>query len=159
MESGRLPEIAPSPDYGRSIDKPFNERAMVLQAWGAYGTIWPVVHQQLGVRPDMGRDKLTVVPQVPPGSPGLSGKNIRLGGGTVDVSVDHTSNTYTTEVSRHVTVKLTIGHTIPRTAEVASVTLNGATTTDYRVRETNRGKEVLVDAAGAGDQKLVVKTK
>jgi hypothetical protein len=48
-QPGAMPEIAPSPDYGRSIDKPFNERAMVLQAWGAYGTIWPVVHQQLGV--------------------------------------------------------------------------------------------------------------
>ena len=44
-------------------------------------------------------------------------------------------------------------------AAVASVTLNGATTTDYRVRETNRGKEVLVNAKGAGAQKLVVKIK
>src|SRR5215213_5898007 len=156
-QPGAMPEIAPSPDYGRSINRPFNERAMVLQAWGAYGTIWPVVHQHLGVRPDMGRSKLTVVPQVPPGSPGLSGKNIRLGGGSVDVSADHTSKTYTTGVSRHVDVKLTIGHTIPRTAKVASVRLNGATTTDYRVRETNRGKEVLVNAKGAGAQKRVVK--
>ena len=158
-QPGAMPEIAPSPGYGRSIDRPFNERAMVLQAWGAYGTIWPVVHQQLGVRPDMGRDRLTVVPQVPPGSPGLSGKNIRLGSGSVDVSADHTSKTYTTEVSRHVDVKLTIGHTIPRAAEVASVRLNGATTTGYRVRETNRGREVLVNAKGAGTQKLVVKTQ
>jgi hypothetical protein len=158
-QPGAMPEIAPSPEYGRSIDRPFNERAMVLQAWGAYGTIWPVVHQQLGVRPDMGRDRLTVVPQVPPGSPGLSGKNIRLGGGSVDVSADHDGRTYTTGVSRHVDVKLTIGHTIPRAAAVASVSLNGATTTDYRVRETNRGKEVLVNAKGAGAQKLVVKIK
>ena len=53
---------------------------MVLQVWGAYGTIWPVVHQQLGVRPDMGRRKLEVTPQVPPQYPkGLSGENIRLG--------------------------------------------------------------------------------
>jgi hypothetical protein len=29
-----MPEIAPSPDYGRSIDRPFYDRAMVLQAWG-----------------------------------------------------------------------------------------------------------------------------
>jgi hypothetical protein len=33
-QPGAMPEIAPSPDYGRSIDKPFTERAMVLQAWG-----------------------------------------------------------------------------------------------------------------------------
>jgi len=53
-QPGAMPEIAPSPDYGRSIDRPFNERAMVMQAWGNYGTVWPVVHQQLGVRPDLG---------------------------------------------------------------------------------------------------------
>ena len=86
-QPGAMPEIAPSPDYGRSINRPFNERAMVLQAWGAYGTIWPVVHQWLGVRPDMGRDELEVVPQVPPNTPGeISGENIRLGDGSVDVS-------------------------------------------------------------------------
>ena len=87
-QPGAMPEIAPSPDYGRSIDRPFNERAMVLQAWGAYGTIWPVVHQQLGVRPDMGRGELEVVPQVPPRSPDISGENIRLGDGSVAVSAE-----------------------------------------------------------------------
>ena len=159
-QPGAMPEIAPSPDYGRSIDKPFNERAMVLQAWGAYGTIWPVVHQQLGVRPDMGRGNLTVVPQVPPGSPGVSAENIRLGDGSVDVSANHVGKSYTTDVSRHVAVKLTIGHTIPRAAGIASVTLrngDGVSSPDYRVRETNRGKEVLVGVTDAGDQKLVVK--
>jgi hypothetical protein len=131
---------------------------MVLQAWGAYGTIWPVVHQQLGVRPDMGRGRLTVVPQVPSGSPGISAENIRLGNGSVDVSADHDGKTYTTNVSKHVTVKLTIGHTIPRGAEIDSVTLNNndVPVADYKVRETNRGKEVLVDATDADDQELVV---
>src|SRR5215204_4099678 len=32
-QPGAMSEIAPSPDYGRSIDRPFNERTMVLQAW------------------------------------------------------------------------------------------------------------------------------
>jgi len=40
-QPGAMPEIAPSPDYGRSIDLPLTERAMVLQAWGNYGTICP----------------------------------------------------------------------------------------------------------------------
>jgi hypothetical protein len=124
-QPGAMPEIAPSPDYGRSIDHPFKERAMVLQAWGAYGAIWPVVHQQLGIRPDMGRDELAVVPQVPPGSPGISGQNIRLGDGSVAVSADHDGSTYTTRVSTGLYVDLTIGHTIPRGAKVGSVTLNG----------------------------------
>jgi hypothetical protein len=154
-QPGAMPEIAPSPDYGRSIDKPFVERAMVLQAWGAYGTIWPVVHQQLGVRPDMGRNELTVVPQVPPGSPGLSGENIRLGDGSVDVSADHDGKTYTTKVSTALDVDLTIGHTIPRGAKVSSVKLNGEDVR-YTARTTNRGKEVLVDAPTTGAQELIV---
>ena len=96
-QPGAMPEIAPSPDYGRSINRPFNERAMVLQAWGAYGTIWPVVHQWLGVRPDMGRGELEVVPQVPPNTPDeISGENIRLGDGSVAVSAKAEGDTYTT---------------------------------------------------------------
>ena len=51
----------------RNIDKQFTERSMALQAWGAYGILWPVVHYQLGVSPDVGRDRFTVVPQIPSG--------------------------------------------------------------------------------------------
>jgi hypothetical protein len=155
-QPGAMPEIAPSPDYGRSINKPFNERAMVLQAWGAYGTIWPVVHQQLGVRPDMGRNELTVVPQVPPGSPGISGKNIRLGKGSVAISADREGRTYTTKVSTKLDVDLAIGHTIPRGAKVGSVRLNGENVR-YQVRTTHRGKEVTVNAPATGVQDLVVR--
>ena len=50
-QPGAMPEILPSPDYVRSIDQRLVDRAMVLQAWGAYGTAWPVVRQQLGVGP------------------------------------------------------------------------------------------------------------
>jgi hypothetical protein len=160
-QPGAMPEIAPSPDYGQSINKPFTERAMVLQAWGAYGTIWPVVHQQLGVRPDMGRRALEVVPQVPPQYPeqGLSGENIRLGSGSVDVSASATSGTYRTTVAPNVSLqKLTIGHTVPSDAEIVSATLN-ANAASYKIRETNRGKEVLVEAATSGEQQLVVETQ
>jgi hypothetical protein len=166
-QPGAMPEIAPSPDYGRSINRPFNERAMVLQAWGAYGTIWPVVHQWLGVRPDMGRAQLEVVPQVPPDLPGVSGKKILLGeaGGSVAVSAEAGENTYTTRVEpdqilQPALQELTIGHTVPRRAEVTSVELNGAPVENYETRVTNRGKEVLVDATGgpAGEQTLVVET-
>jgi hypothetical protein len=159
-QPGAMPEIAPSPDYGRSINKPFNERAMVLQAWGTYGTIWPVVHQWLGVRPDMGRKELEVVPQVPPGSPEISGKNIRLGSGSVAVSASANNGTYRTTVDPNVTLQeLVIGHTIPRTAKVSSVTLDGKPVDDYKVRKTHRGKEVLVKAPTSGEQRLVVKTQ
>ena len=48
-----------------NIDRCWTCRAMFMQAWGHYGTVWPVVHQQLGVRPDVGRGRLEVVPQLP----------------------------------------------------------------------------------------------
>ena len=64
---GAMPEIAPSPDFPANIGRPFTDRSMALQAWGAYGVLWPVVHQQLGVSPDLGHDRLSVVPQLPPG--------------------------------------------------------------------------------------------
>ena len=162
-QPGAMPEIAPSPDYGRSIDKPFNERAMVLQAWGAYGTIWPVVHQHLGVRPDMGRGELEVTPQLPPQTPDISGDNIKLGNDPINdsvaVSAKKEDNTYTTSVTPDVPLDtLVIGHTVPRNTRIRSVTLNGAPVEDYRVRETNRGKEVVVDAPTTGEQTLVVET-
>ena len=81
-QPGAMPEIAsPSPLDGTTIDRPFNERPSVLQAWGAYGTAWPVVHQQLGVSPDLGRGRLRVVPQVPEGQRVVIGRDIRLGDG------------------------------------------------------------------------------
>ena len=133
---------------------------MVLQAWGAYGTIWPVVHQWLGVRPDLGRRSLEVVPQVPSDSPEtISGENIRLGNGSVAVSADVTGDKYTTTVTPDVALReLLVGHTVPGDKEIVSVTLEGEPVDDYRVRRTNRGKEVLVKAATSGVQTLVVTT-
>ena len=172
-QPGAMPEIAPSPDYGESLSetcvdndppncylKPFTDRAMVLQAWGAYGTIWPVVHQWLGVRPDMGRGELEVAPQVPPGSPEVSGDNIRLGTtGSVAVSASVDGNTYTTTVDLGAVLQeFVIGHTVPRGTEITSVTLDGAPVEDYVVRTTNRGKEVLVKAPTVGEHTLVVTT-
>ena len=73
-QPGAMPEIAPSPLNGRTIDRSFLERPMVLQAWGAYGTAWPVVHQHLGVRPDLGRGRLEVTPQLPPYEQRIAGR-------------------------------------------------------------------------------------
>ena len=54
--------------------------------------------------------------------------------------------------------KLTIGHTVQRDVEVVSVTLNGNAAT-YEIRQTNRGKEILVEAATSGEQQLLVTTQ
>jgi hypothetical protein len=153
-QPGAMPEEAPAPDYGRSIDRAFYDRAMVMQAWGAYGPVWSVVHQQLGVRPDLGNGALEVTPQVPPGQPSIAGKNIRLGSGSVDVSATDT----TTVVNAHLKgVALTIGHTLPAGVTVNSVKLDGADA-PYTIRDTNRGREVLVKAETGREETLTVST-
>jgi hypothetical protein len=161
-QPGALPEILPSPDFDpagprdANIDRCWTCRAMFLQAWGHYGTVWPVVHQQLGVQPDMGRGRLTVVPQVPPGQPRVVGENIRLGNGDVDVRASHAGNVYRTVVRLHVGLsRFVIGHTVPRGSSVKSVRLDGRRT-GYKKRLTNRGLEILVRAPASGAHELVV---
>ena len=155
-QPGAMPEIAPSPNYGRSIDKPFTERAMVLQAWGTYGTLWPVVRQQLGVRPDAGRDRLTVVPQVPEGERRVSGENVRVGDGSVAVAAGSVGNAFLTRVDADADLdSLAVGHVLPDDADVAVAFLDGERV-DPTVRETNRGREAVVETAGAGARTFLV---
>ena len=71
------------------------------------------------------------------------------------VSANHEGDTYTAKVSTDLDVDLTIGHTIPREAEVSSARLNGEDVR-YKARTTNRGKEVLVDEPTTSTQDLVV---
>ena len=156
-QPGAMPEIAPSPGYapGGSKERLFTERASVLQAWGAYGTVWPVVHQQLGVRPDLGRGRIEVVPQ-PPGSAPIAGTNIRLGSsGSVDVSAQHAGRTFTTTVTVHAPVRLSIGATVPSGAHVDSVRLDGRRVSGDE-RDTNRGLEVTVPTSPGAAHTLVV---
>ncbi|MGH3376172.1 MAG: hypothetical protein ACRDP6_15670, partial [Actinoallomurus sp.] len=129
----------------------------VLQAWGAYGNLWPVVSQQLGVSPDMGRGHLTVVPQVPAGQPSVAGRDIRVGSGAVDVSASASAGSLRTIVTdRAPGSSLTIGQVLPAGAKVASVTLNGKHVA-YKVQQTARGGEVVVDAgAHSGRSDLVI---
>jgi hypothetical protein len=164
-QPGALPEILPSPDFDQNgdrdanIDRCWTCRAMFVQAWGHYGTAWPVVRQQLGVRPDMGRRRLEVTPQVPPGQPSVAGSNIRLGGGALDVAASRTGMTYRTELTADVVLsRLVVGHTLPRGTRVQSVRLDGQPV-GYRVRLTNRGREVLVRAPSAGHHELVVTSR
>ncbi|MCO6005124.1 hypothetical protein NE236_09020 [Actinoallomurus purpureus] len=144
---GAMPEIAPSPDFDPpNIDRRFTERSMVLQAWGAYGNLWPVVHQQLGVSPDMGRGRLEVVPQVPPGQSRVAGRKIRVGGGAVDVTAEAAGKSLRTTVTgRSAEAALLIGQVLPAGATVASATLDGHPVA-YKLRRTARGTEVVADA-------------
>jgi hypothetical protein len=164
-QPGGLPEILPSPDFDRAgdrdanIDRCWTCRAMFVQAWGHYGTAWPVVHQQLGVRPDLGRRRLEVVPQIPPGQSSLAGSNIRLAGGTLDVAAARDRRTYRTSVDVNVSLsELVLGHTLPPDARALTVRLDGGPA-DFRTVRTNRGLEVLVDLTSgiAGSHELVVR--
>jgi hypothetical protein len=145
-QPGMMPEIGPSPDFMANIDQPFNERSSLEQAWGTYGVLWPVVHQQLGIDPQLGNGLLEVLPSVPPGQSTVSGSAIRTGAGTIDVTATHTGNNWTTTVTSRLTCTLHVGVTLPAGAAVRSVLLNG-TPTAYKVRDTTSGREVFVSTS------------
>ena len=154
---GAMPEIAPSPDFGANIDKLFTERSMVIQAWGTYGILWPVVHYQLGVSPDLGRDRVAVVPQVPEGQSRVSGKQVRLGSGSVDVTATRSARALRTVVRQTGRWDLAVGAVLPKGARVAGVRLDGREVA-YRVTTTARGRQVVVDGGDRrGTTDLVVR--
>jgi hypothetical protein len=155
---GAMPEVAPSPDFVANIDRDFLGRSSVLQAWGAYGILWPVVHQQLGVDPDLGRGRLAVVPQLPPGQDRIAGYDVRLGRGSVDVVARRAGATLRTEVTARLRAHLTLGAVLPPGARVAAVQLDGRPV-PYRVERTARGTQVLAAAGGGGRHVLAVTTR
>lgn len=152
---GAMPEIAPSPDFKANIDRALYDRSMVLQAWGAYGTLWPVVHHQFGVSPDMGRNRLAVVPQVPDGQREVAGENVLVGTGSLTVEAVRSARALRTAVTlRGLNPRLTLGHVLPDGARVAGVTLDGEQVR-YDVVGTGRGNEVWVDAGGTSGRHVL----
>ncbi|HEY7048749.1 MAG TPA: hypothetical protein VH373_16125 [Jatrophihabitantaceae bacterium] len=156
-QPGAMPEIFPSPDQGANIDRCWTCRSMFMQAWGNYGTAWAVVHQWLGVQPDLGNDLVTIVPQVPQGQTSVQGKDIRLGRGSADVLATHTGNVYTTQidVGHGVHSDVVVGHTLPRGVTPSTVRLDGQVVHNFHVRQTNRGNEVTVPT-GDGQHTLTI---
>ncbi|MET0686287.1 MAG: glycogen debranching protein [Solirubrobacteraceae bacterium] len=165
-QPGAMPEIMPSVTPGTTtyatppnIDRCWTCRSMFMQAWGHYGTSWAVVHQELGIRPSLGRNWLEVVPQLVDGASRASASNVRLGQGAADVHASRDGSAYTTKVDAAGVPGLEtlwVGHTLPRDATVASVQLDGAPVTDYESRVTNRGLEVRVAADPGSMHTLVV---
>jgi hypothetical protein len=156
-QPGAMPEIFPSPDQGANIDRCWTCRSMFMQAWGNYGTAWAVVHQWLGVQPDLGNGTLRVVPQVPDGQSTIRGTHIRLGAGSADVLATHNGSTYRTRltVSSGVAGTILIGHTLPRGSMPTSVLLDGHLVHAFAVTHTHRGTEVTV-RVGSGTHTLTV---
>jgi hypothetical protein len=155
-QPGAMPEIMPSisPVTGTfatppNIDRCWTCRSMFMQAWGHYGTAWSVVHQELGIRPSLGRHWLEVVPQLVDGAKRASAANVRLGTGAADVHASRTGSSYLTKADASGVPGLQtfwIGHTLPRDATIRSVRLDNRKVNDYETRVTNRGLEVRVEA-------------
>jgi hypothetical protein len=139
---GAMPEIVPGGDFGANIDRLFTERSMVMQAWGAYGVLWPVIHQWLGVSPELGRGRVAVVPQLPEGQAKAAADKIKLGALAIDVTARHQGSTFTTRVTRHGSIDLRIGAVLPDGATVASATLNGSPV-KVKLVNTARGLEAV----------------
>jgi len=140
-QPGALPELFDSPDYAYFQD--FTARAMVMQAWSSYGIEWPVIYHFLGVRPDVPNREILVVPELPPEWPALSADNIRVGAGTMSASATQNGTHYTTQASTPRGFQLKIGYALPPASVITSVTLNGSPSA-YEVRDTHRGREVIV---------------
>jgi hypothetical protein len=146
-QPGAMPEIFPSPDQGANIDRCWTCRSMFMQAWGNYGTAWAVVHQWLGVRPDLGSGRVEFVPKVPQGQTSVKGQDIRLGDGSASVAAMHAGSSYRTEIditARTGADEIDIGHTLPSGARPTAVLLDGRAVHNYQIRQTNRGTEITV---------------
>jgi hypothetical protein len=170
---GAMPEIMPSepsPQQGPdasgnpptgtppNIDRCWTCRSMFMQAWGNYGTVWPVVHQMLGVRPDLGRNALTIAPAVPEGQPSVAGTGIRLGGGKASVRSTVAGNTYTTETDTSGVPGVSsymIGVVVRGGLPTATATLDGAPVTPT-VQDTPQGTRYVVPASPGNSHTFVV---
>ncbi|BCJ48850.1 hypothetical protein Asp14428_03250 [Actinoplanes sp. NBRC 14428] len=150
---GAMPEILPSPDFGSNLSRDFLSRSSVLQAWGAYGILWPVLHQQLGVAPDLGAGRLSVVPQIPAAGR-IAGSDILAGTGHLDVAAARHGSALTVTVNAAVEARLTLGTVVPPGARIAAVTLDGRHVPARRLH-TARGDE-LTTTTGPGRHTLTV---
>ena len=157
-QPGAMPEILPSPDFGKNIDRCWTCRAMFMQAWGNYGTAWAVVHQQLGVRPDMGRGALEVVPQLPSAVADRRLEHPARHGRAEDrPGVAQTARGYTTTVDTGSAPRAVARHRARRCRaprRSAEVTLDGKKV-GWQQRTTNRGLEITTKT-GSGRHTVVV---
>jgi hypothetical protein len=93
---------------------------------------------------------------VPAGQHRVSGRHVLLGPGSLDVRASSSASRLVTEVGQSRPWQLTLGAVLPGGAHVQSVRLDGRSV-PYRVVNTARGREVLVDGGRrVGSSRLVV---
>jgi hypothetical protein len=153
---GALPEMAPSTAYDPFQD--MTGRAMFMQAWSAYGVQWPVIHDFLGVDPNVPDKAISVVPDPPSTWSGLSVRNLRVGSRSMSVSTQRKGSTYTTRVTAPRDFSLTLGQVIPPGSHVESITLDGRSSA-YSIVNTLRGSEIHVTTTTGTSRSLVVRLR
>ena len=131
---------------------------MVMQAWSSYGVEWPVVYEYLGIRLDLPRGEISIVPALPSTWPTLSIKAVRVGNSTVDVSTSQSANSYTTTANVAIGLLVHIGYALPAQSDIVAVTLNGLPAS-YRVLDTHRGREVIVTTNSGRQVQVVITTR
>jgi hypothetical protein len=114
-----------------------------------------VVHQQLGVDPDLGHGLVSVVPQLPAGQTHIAGSDIAVGNGHLDVRADRRGKTLTVTVDAAIGARLSTGVVLPAGTSVASATLDGHRVST-QVTPTTRGDALLTGPSAAGRHTLVV---
>jgi hypothetical protein len=152
-QPGALPELLQSPNY--EYFQAFTGRAMVMQAWSSYGIHWPIITGFLGVNPHASNRELSVVPRLPSSWPQLSVDDLHVGSAKIAVFAQQSGKLYVTRVDAPAGWQLTIGHTLPSTSQVKSVTLNGQSAA-FQIVNTNRGQEVRVQTSSGRNQILQV---
>jgi hypothetical protein len=155
-QPGALPELFPSRDYTYFQD--FDGRAMVMQAWSSYGIEWPVVYHYLGIRPDIPQGEISIVPDLPGTWPNLSIHDVRVGNGTISASTSHAGKYYTTTATVPRGLLVHIGYALPASSDIVTVTLNGSAAS-YAVKNSHRGREVIVTTNSGQTLQLVITTK
>jgi hypothetical protein len=80
-----------------------------------------------------------------------------VGTGSVDVAASHRAHTWTATVTGRLACMLHVGATLPAAAKVSAVTLNGAPA-PFVIRDSNRGRQVLVSASCSGTSRVEVIT-
>src|SRR5579884_128953 len=152
-QPGALPEIAPSPAYNPF--QPLTSRAMFMQAWSSYGVQWPVIHEFLGIVPDIPDGRLSVIPDLPAAWPSAAVSKLRVGRSTMSANVRRETNGFTLSVAAPKGLKLLLGLVIPSGHHATTVRLDGRTVS-FHLRHTLRGSEVQVSTTSGRSRTLEV---
>jgi glycogen debranching enzyme len=110
---------------GASSDIP-PDGGCFIQAWSAYGIIWPVVHYFLGFQPDAAKRRACFAPQLPGSWHTARLQDVRVGSARMNLSVSGAENGLQIVLeTSDPSYEITLGWAWPAGREPRRVTLNG----------------------------------